>query len=151
MKTLKIGLSALSILLLLNGCGASSQNLQSQSIGGTRVTNYFHTGYVDNVNKVLISRTNKNVLGAALGGAILGAIIGRDVKGALIGGGVGAVAGGVGGEMTGNNEDVSYETTIISNGYRYMTHLDYELRVGTPVEFTLEDNQISNINVKKRY
>lgn len=138
-------------LSILSGCGQKPTNLQTTSIlGSPSVNQYYQNGTVFAVNKVLVSNVGTNVLGGALGGALIGGLIGKNAKGALIGTVAGGALGAAGGSLTNTNENVSYETIIHGNGMQYKTLLDYEIRVGTPVEFTVSGDSISNVNVRRR-
>lgn len=140
--------------LLFTGCGSAGIG---SNIGTSSIKQTFEIGKVVDQKKVLVDKGHLSAIGsgAALGagaGAILGSRASGQhaLQGGLIGAVVGAGAGLAASMMAGGNEVEAFQIDIESGNKVYTTYVEYDLPIGTMVEFIVRpDGTITNIDVKR--
>lgn len=153
MKKILLSLSVASVLLF-TGCGRAGIGA---NVSANSVKQQFEIGTVVDQRKVLVDEGHLSAIGTgaavgAAGGALLGSRASSQhaLQGGLIGAAVGAGAGFVSSLVTGGNEVEAYEVDIQSGNRIYKTYVEYDLPIGTVVEFIVRnDGSVSNIDVKK--
>lgn len=148
--------SLLSASILFSGCAQNGIGVSAGNSSGVAQT--FERGTVVSQNKVLIDKGHLAGVGtgAALGAAT-GALLGSKssgknaLKGGLIGAAVGTAGGYLASSMTGGNEVEAFEIQIQTpTGGLYKTYVEYDLPVGTMLEFIVRgDGTLTNIDVKR--
>ncbi len=148
--------SLLSASILFSGC---AQNGIGVSAGNSsNVSQSFQTGTVVAQNKVLIDKGHLAGMGTgAAVGATAGALLGSKssgknaVKGAVIGTVIGTAGGYLASSITGGNEVEAFEIQIQTpSGNVYKTYVEYDIPVGTMLEFIVRgDGTLTNIDVKR--
>lgn len=149
-----IMVATVSATLLLTGCGRAGIG---SNIGSPSVKQNFEIGKVVDQRKVMVDKGHLSAVGTgaavgAAGGALLGSRASGQhaLYGGLIGAAVGAGAGLATSMIAGGNEVEAYEIDIESGGRIYKTYVEYDLPVGTIVEFLVRtDGSITNIDVKR--
>lgn len=150
---MKIILSSVLVAstLIMSGCMGALPSLEKNTTGST--IKEFKNGYVVSTKKILMNERGLTALkGAGVGGlagAGVGSMQGKASTGALVGAGIGALGGVIMG-----NEVVAYETMIedsVDNKLFYKTFLKEQLSNKSKVEYILDGDAISNVNVIERY
>ena len=140
----KIITGAIGATLLLSGC--ANDGIGLNTLSKNKVDRYFKQGTIVDSKKCIIDDRELAVLSGAVvggaGGAVVGANSQNSIKGGLIGAGIGAVVGAVIGK-----EITAYELTLMSGGKKYIAYSRVNIPLHTPVEFTVVDGKIKNLNV----
>lgn len=143
---------ATATLLTFNFSGCANNGL-GLGVGSESVKKVFDNGTIENIQKVLIGKseiaTLTNVATGVAVGAGVGAIAGDSTKATIIGAGVGAIAGAV---FNSFQEVEAYEIDIksVKDGTVRKGYIESELPLNTLLEYVVrEDGKITNIDVKK--